>query len=705
MKKSTGLVIVLLLAAYALRLASLGDQAVWWDEAWSAWVAQQDFATTTFLTARDVHPPLYQWTLHAWVRLAGISEFSLRYLSVLYSLLTAALIYVIARRLAGRRAALLALTAAAASAFLIHWAQETRMYAQTAALTALMVYAALRAFDARRENRLAWWIAAGLTGGAAALSHYLGALGVAIVALYALIRTGRAPLRDHVRWLIAPLIAALMFGAWMLYALPLTRSGSIPSDFDAALVFQLSASLLAAGTSVNLEQVTGAAALFALGLFAGLILFTRRAGRRALIVWLFLLVPPLVIYTLGVLQTRFYAPKPEERYLIIFAPVVYAGIGAALAALWRVRRWIGALAAVALLTVYTAALFRDADARYYRDDYSTLFRTLDALAAPNEPVLFVSEDRYPLVLYHLNRAAGWESPLEISGLPPFAAGGVDNLTRALDGRTRFWFVEIEAHFQDPDGGYRAALDAAYTPVLREAFAYNRLTLYDADPDAAPPESDAVLLPEPVSEARPGDTVRAAASGAIIWRYAGEVIASSDAPGWSLAAFDVFPAYPNGPYTIEAGGQTHAFTVTKAQSPLDAAAVPANLAADFGPLTLLGYALERDRVRPGESFTVTLYWRADERAADDYTAFAQLLGPFRATGPVWANDDRYPADTPTSRLWPGLVFADRRTLTVPPDMPPGTYEALFGLYRLADGKRLTTADGRDAVSITGLTVTP
>jgi hypothetical protein len=184
-----------------------------------------------------------------------------------------------------------------------------------------------------------------------------------------------------------------------------------------------------------------------------------------------------------------------------------------------------------------------------------------------------------------------------------------------------------------------------------------------------------------------------------------MIASSDAPGWSLAAFDVFPAYPDGLYTVEAGGQTHAFMVRKAQSPLDAAGVPANLAADFGPLTLLGYALERDRVRPGENFTVMLYWRADERAADDYTAFAQLLGPFRATGPVWANDDRYPADTPTSRLWPGLVFADRRTLTVPPDMPPGTYEALFGLYRLADGQRLTTADGRDAVSVPGLTVTP
>jgi hypothetical protein len=39
------------------------------------------------------------------------------------------------------------------------------------------------------------------------------------------------------------------------------------------------------------------------------------------------------------------------------------------------------------------------------------------------------------------------------------------------------------------------------------------------------------------------------------------------------------------------------------------------------------------------------------------------------------------------------------------MPPGTYEALFGLYRLSDGQRLTTPDGRDAVSTTGLTVAP
>jgi hypothetical protein len=471
-------------------------------------------------------------------------------------------------------------------------------------------------------------------------------------------------------------------------------------------VFQLSASLLAAGTSVNLEQVAVIAALFALGLFAGLIAFTRQTGRRALIVWLFLLVPPLVIYALGVLQTRFYAPKPEERYLIIFAPAVFAGIGAALNALWRLRAWIGMAAAVALLTVYTAALFRDADARRYRDDYSTLFRAVDALARPDEPVLFVSEDRYPLVLYHLNRADGWQSPLEIVGLPPFESGGVDNLTRALDGRTRFWFVEIEAHFQDPDGGYRAALDAQYTPLLRETVAHNGFTLYDADANAARPGSESELLPPPaLTEARPGDSVRAAASGAVVWRHAGEVIATRDAGNWSLVTFDVYPAFPNGVYQVETAGQSHVFEVRGAQAPLDAARIPANAGADFGPLTLLGYTVSAERVRPGEPFTVTLYWQVDERAAVDFTVFAQLLGPFRDIGPVWASDDRYPADTPTSRLWPGLVFADRRTLTVPEDMPPGTYEALFGLYRLSDGQRLTTPDGRDAVSTTGLTVAP
>nr|MCU0466875.1 glycosyltransferase family 39 protein [Anaerolineae bacterium] len=139
------LLIALVLVAFGLRLTALGAPSVWWDEAWSAWVAQQPLALTTELTARDVHPPLYQWLLHGWVRAAGISELAVRYLSVLWGVLTIALAYALGRRMGGNRAGWVALAVAACSVLLIRWSQETRMYAQAAALIALAAYATLRA--------------------------------------------------------------------------------------------------------------------------------------------------------------------------------------------------------------------------------------------------------------------------------------------------------------------------------------------------------------------------------------------------------------------------------------------------------------------------------------------------------------------------------------------------------------------------------
>lgn len=696
MKKSLGLIVLVLLLAYALRLFALADKAVWWDEAWSAWVAQQDFARTTELTARDVHPPLYQWVLHMWVRLAGISEFSIRYLSLLWSVLTVALIGALAQRIAGKRAALWALVFAASAAFLIHWAQETRMYAQASFFCALAAYALIRLLNGGGRG---WWITLALAGAALSLTHYLGVFGAAILGLYALLNTRTRP--QALRWFSALAVSGIIFGAWVIYALPLTRSGSAGGEFDAGLVFQLSATLLAAGASINLERYNLPALIFALVFFIGLALYTRKHGRAALIVWLFVMLPPLAIYTLGVLQTRFYSPKPEERYLIIFAPVVYAGLGAALDALWRRQRGLGAVAVVALAVMYGAAFARDLDARYYRDDYDTLFKVVNSLAQPDEPILFVSEDRYPLVLYHLNRAAGWQSPFEILGVPPFEAGGTDNLTRLLNGRTRFWYVEIERHFQDPTGGYRQYLDANFRRMFHADIDYNGVTLYEGAV-AVRPLSDGVLLP-PISEARPGDVVRAGASGAIAWAYGNMVLEGQDSATWNLSQFTVYPAYPDGVYQVVAGGLRKSFVVRGAQS-IDPRTVPLNARVNFGSMTLLGYSVADSSVAAGESFEITLYWRVDEPMDTNYTVFAQLIGPFRDDGPVWASADRYPAQTPTTKLWPDMIFADTYTLAVPPDMPPGTHAALFGLYNLETGRRLNTEDGGDAVTVRDLVVT-
>lgn len=102
------------------------------------------FVEGTEFTARDVHPPLYYWLLHVWVRLIGSSEFSIRALSVFPSLITVIFAYAITRHLSKRRlAALLAMLLIAVSPYHIHWIQDTRMYVLTTLFASLKIYAYL----------------------------------------------------------------------------------------------------------------------------------------------------------------------------------------------------------------------------------------------------------------------------------------------------------------------------------------------------------------------------------------------------------------------------------------------------------------------------------------------------------------------------------------------------------------------------------
>jgi len=124
----TVVLLAILLLGYGLRLYRLGDQNIWWDEGHAIWAARQSLRQATDITARDVHPPLYLWMLHGWLRLTGESEFTVRYLSLLGGTLTVALTYVVARRLIGRRPAMLAMLLIAVARFHIWWSQEARMY-------------------------------------------------------------------------------------------------------------------------------------------------------------------------------------------------------------------------------------------------------------------------------------------------------------------------------------------------------------------------------------------------------------------------------------------------------------------------------------------------------------------------------------------------------------------------------------------------
>ena len=99
-------------------------------------------------------------------------------------------------------------------------------------------------------------------------------------------------------------------------------------------------------------------------------------------------------------------------------------------------------------------------------------------------------------------------------------------------------------------------------------------------------------------------------------------------------------------------------------------------------------------------TVTLYWESRTTSPmRDYTVFVHMLGPVNpASGTtVWAGQDSPPLGNsyPTSRWQQGEVIVDRHELTLPAEMPAGTYPLEVGLYDpKAGGTRLNVLDAAD-----------
>jgi len=85
------------------------------------------------------------------------------------------------------------------------------------------------------------------------------------------------------------------------------------------------------------------------------------------------------------------------------------------------------------------------------------------------------------------------------------------------------------------------------------------------------------------------------------------------------------------------------------------------------IRLLGYRVEAEEVRPGETFWVTLCWQAEGPVAEDYFVSLSLL---TADGLTAARKVTHPGlgTFPTSLWTPGVAFCDRYPLTVRDTVP-------------------------------------
>ena len=123
------------------------------------------------------------------------------------------------------------------------------------------------------------------------------------------------------------------------------------------------------------------------------------------------------------------------------------------------------------------------------------------------------------------------------------------------------------------------------------------------------------------------------------------------------------------------------------------AVDIPLKANFsGQISLIGADCEAAcRAGPGQSLTLTLYWRADTPPDKNYTVFTHLLDSAET---VRLNADHAPPK-PTQGWVAGEIITDPVTLSIPAELPPSDYQIEVGLYDAAnpDYPRLPLADGQ------------
>ncbi len=621
----------LTLVGFGLRVQQLGFQPLWGDEGWSFYFAAQTLPTLLFLTAVDIHPPLYYILLKLWLALAGYGPESARFFSVMMGTMLIPATALLARRLLARRAVVVAAAIVTVAPMAVYYSQEVRMYGLVTLLGALAVCFFIR--NARQKPANGQWLLVIknylpyiLSMTAALYTMYYAAFIFIFQILYTLpglIRPTQAEAGDRPRprqllWLrfLPFVMVGLLYLPWLIYAGSRTAAYVINKrsveKYAPLSLFQFWGDHLAAFSLGHVPASCHAylwVALFfvltaALGL--GAILTTRRASSRYLV--LYLLIPLLLQYLIN--QIFPFTPPYYERTLLIAAPAYWLLLAAGLVWLWRRQPWLASLTAASLFALTSVSLVGFYTvSRYSQEDYRPLLRDIAARATPDDTLL--ASYQWQLGFYYAYLPTPWPRFFSVPGWGEGWAGEKGQAQRRQDvaailaASPRLWFPAHQAlgHFWE-DEAEATIGELGYPAWLQWYGPQTKLTL-----------------------------------------------AGSAAP-----------------------------------------TLPPNPGANFeNRLILQASAVGAGRYEAGRGIVpVELTWRKEKDLDSEHRVSLRLAD---AAGRTWAVRDSLPGEAAFNGLRPGQTLTDRPGLLVAAGTPPGLYRLLLSVRRTSDDRPLNLLDER------------
>ncbi len=639
--------VILVLLALTVRFYRIEAQSFWNDEGTSVALALRDLQAITRGAANDIHPPLYYYLLHIWMRLFGSSELAVRSMSALLGTALIALTFAIGQMAGGKTVGWIAALLAALSPFQVYYSQEARMYILTAFLGAVSVLCCLRMLsgwmstsygDRSEGSTTRWPLWYAVSTILLLYTHYFAVTLVIteniLFSLWWLLSRRGAPNNRQIdqtsgaigRWIGVQLVLIAAYAPWLaLSARQLTAWPAIsgPPQLGAWAVDLLRTFTLGLSTPLGFSwRLLPFGVLFLLGMVSAP---SHREPRNksarmqfgtSLAHWCCVLcvsVPVALLYIVS-LRRPMYNPKFLLFCTPFFAIIVAQGL---LRLSWclSVRPIVRQLA----LTIPTATLILAAlpslhayyfDARYARDDYRGIARYIEASSTPRDAVLINAPGQIETFsLYYRG-----EAPLvPIPGQRPLD----ETLTRAdleqlVNGRRRIYAILWATNESDPHRFIEGWLDQNAFKATDSWYGNVRLAIY-----AVPQEQSSQDIQHPLQ--------------------------------------------------VQLGESIH----------------------------LLGYSIDGDRVAPEDILQVTLFWTTSAPIQQRYKVFTHLLD---ARGLLIGQRDAEPGGgSRITTVWqPEEIVADNYGLPVPPGTPPGDYALEIGMYGLEDGQRLpVTNQGQPA----------
>jgi len=498
------LTLLILWLAFGLRLYQIDFQSIWWDEGHSIFVASYPISQIPTLPAMDVHPPAYFVLLRLWMAITGSSEFAMRYLSTIFSVLTIALLWRFARLVTIRianyslMAPILASLMAAMSPMYVAYSQEVRSYAMITFLSLTSTFLLWRLLFPNytpdtTKKRITLLLSYIVLTAACLYTHYFTAFlllfqnGVWLVWL--LLPTIHQPLAVSRRifwWLTSQVGILLLFIPQLQLALRQVTSYTNPNLVPPSLAYFVSRSWQAYTVGLTIDPTPATWGMWGIAvviLISWLLLFSKkRTANFACLVFNFLLLVswlllPLIAYYV-VLQRQ---PSFEPRYMMLITPALFLLLAVGLSQATESKPHIPyPISHIPRFILYTIPLVifiiglhsYYTNPAYFKDDSAGVADWLAAETTPND-IVYVDVP-HPFHYYAKHR----DVPAPVEYLFVDIHTATDILSREAAGRDRLFWVTWWGSDTDPRGIIPFLAEKAGQPLGKKDFKGYKVEWFD-----------------------------------------------------------------------------------------------------------------------------------------------------------------------------------------------------------------------------------